>query len=141
MGGSPGSMAPSPTVQQVSSPLTSMVRPPTPACLTKSAPQHCMQSLSSPSHPHNHVGGSPGPMAPSPAIQQVSSPSTITSRPPTPAPLTKTAPHQHMQSLSSPSPPILKGGEHTWHSIELQLYSTVRNGASDFIDGSTSRLS
>jgi hypothetical protein len=34
----------------------------------------------SPSHPYHHEGGSTGPMAPSPAIQQVSSPSTSTAR-------------------------------------------------------------
>jgi hypothetical protein len=104
LGGSTGLMAPSPVVQQGSTPLMSMAHPPMPAHLTKTAPQQCMQSFSSPSHPHQHMGGSPGLMAPSPTIQQVSRPLPSKVRPSMPACLTKTAPQQRMQSLSSPFP-------------------------------------
>ena len=63
----------------------------------------------SPSHPHHHKGGRPGPMAPTPAITpQVSSPSPSTARPPTPARLTQTASPQQKQSSSSPSPATLQ---------------------------------
>jgi hypothetical protein len=105
-------MAPSPAVQQVLSPLTSTSRPPMPAPLMKTVPQQLMQSLSSPSHPYHHMGGSPGLTAPSPVIQQVSRPLPSKARPSTPACWMKTAFQHHLlQSLSSPSPLILnKGG-------------------------------
>ena len=75
-GGSTGPMAPSPAITpQVSSPSSSMARPPTPARLMKTAPQQCLQTLSPTSHPHHHKGGSLGPMAPSPASLRVSRPS------------------------------------------------------------------
>jgi hypothetical protein len=52
---------------------------------------HLAMSVS-PSHPHHLMGRSPGLMAPSPAVHQVSSPLTSTAHPPAPAHLTKTAP-------------------------------------------------
>jgi hypothetical protein len=65
----------------------------------------------SPSHPHHHMGGGMGMMAPSPTIPpQVSSPSPSKANPPTPAHLTKTTSQLLMQSPSSPSPEILKRG-------------------------------
>ena len=110
-GGSTGLMAPSPAITpQVLSPSLSMVRPSTPARLTKTAPQQRLQTSSPTSRPHHHRGGT-GPMAPTPAITpQVSSPSPSKARPPTPARSTQTASPQQKQSSSSPSPATLKRG-------------------------------
>ena len=110
-GGSTGPMAPSPAITpQVSSPLSSTVQPPTPACLMKTAPQQRLQTSSPTSHPHHHTGGTLGPMAPLPAALQVSRPSSSMAQTPTPACSTMTASPQHTQSLSSPSPAILTRG-------------------------------
>jgi hypothetical protein len=72
----------------------------------------------SPSHPHHRMGGTPGQMAPSPAIHQVSSPSTSMAQSSLPACLTKTAPHQNMQSLSPLSPQSTgQGGRSPTHTL------------------------
>ncbi len=66
--------------------------------------------LAHPSQPLHCMGGSLGPMAPSPLNHQVKCPSTGMARPPPPACLTKTTSPQRMLSLSSPSQPSLNRG-------------------------------
>jgi hypothetical protein len=56
-GGSQGPMAPSPAAHRVPRPSSSMAQTPTPARLTKTAPQQCLQSSSHPSPPLPTRGG------------------------------------------------------------------------------------
>jgi hypothetical protein len=90
----------------------------------------------SPSHPQHHTGGSQGPMAPSPAAHWVSRPSSSMAQTPTPARLTKNAPSLRPIPLHHSQ----HEGEQAWQSIELPSSSSVGNGASGFVAGSTSRL-
>ena len=64
-----------------------------------------------PSQPRHQMGGSPGPMAPSPLNHEVKSPSTGMAFTPLPARLVKTSTSpQCVQSSSPPSPPLFKRG-------------------------------
>jgi hypothetical protein len=76
--------------------------------LTSSA--RSTRQLAHPSQPLHCMGGSLGPMAPSPLNHQVKCPSTGMARPPLPARLTKTTSPQRTLPLSSPSQPSLNRG-------------------------------
>jgi len=140
-GGSTGPMAPSPAITpQVSSPSSSMARPPTPARLMKTAPQQCLQTSPPTSHPHHHTGGSLGSMAPSPANLRVSRPSSSWHK------LLRLLVRQRQRLHNTRNlrlPPLrqlYQGGEQAWQSIELPPSSSVGSGASGSAAGSTSRL-